>query len=105
MWKINEPCLSYYAVKFNSPKAQKLYLMLHIEADDLRIWLNKKGLFQSYIGDFGRYARFGNWFVLSGDLKKGDNTLLMLVTSNRTERTKFSVKYRADGVSVKVPVK
>ena len=105
MWKINDLSLSYYAVQIDSPKAQRLTLLVHNESDALKMWLNGATVFKSYTGDFGRGGRCQHPFIVTGDLKAGTNTLLLLVSAERTERERFSVKYLAEGATLKVPVK
>ena len=102
---VPELCLVYYAVQVEAPKAQRLFLQVHNQANSLRIWLNDKVMFRSYTGDFSQAGRRARWFIVSGDLKGGTNTLLMLISAERAERARFSVRYLADGASLKVPVK
>ncbi len=103
--KVPELCLSYFAVQIEVAKAARLYLQVHNEANSLRIWLNGKVMFRSYTGDFRHAGRRAGWFILSGDLKAGTNTLLLLVSAERAEHARFSVRYLAEGASLKVPVK
>ncbi len=105
MGRLSDLCLSYYAVHVDSPKAQKLYLQVHNEAEALKIWLDGKVIFRSYTGDFGAPGRLAGPFVVTGELKAGRNTLLLLVSTERTDRARFCVKYRAENADVKVPVK
>jgi hypothetical protein len=106
MWRIRDLSLCYSAVRMNSPKAQKLHLLVDNEADGLKIWLNGALIFRSYTGDFGRYhGRYRDGLLATGDLKAGRNTLLILVSAERTEGARFAVKYRAPGVTLEAPVK
>jgi len=106
MWRLRELSLSYYAVKVISPKAQRLYLAVHNQSDALTAWLNGSVVFKSYTGDFDRYTgRCRDWFIITGQLEPGENTLLLMISAERTERARFAVKYRAQGVTLKVPLK
>jgi len=105
MWKIHDLCLSYFAVRIDSAKPQRLQLQVHNQTDSLKVWLNRKVIFRSYTGDFGAYARYPRPFIITGDLKAGKNTLLLLVSMERTVGARLSVKYRGEGVRVVVPLK
>ena len=103
MWRMAEPSLSYYAVTFDLPKPQRLTLLVHNEAEGLRMWLNGKSIFRSYTGDFNQGSRYGEPFIVTGELKAGANTMLMLVTARSTQNSRFNVRYLAEGVTVKTP--
>jgi hypothetical protein len=104
-WRIRTLSLSYLALRINSPKAQKVYFAIDNETDSLKMWLNNKVIFHSYTGDFGRGGRYPGWFINTAELKKGQNTLLILVSAENTERAAFAMKYRAEGATIEVPVR